>query len=276
MKTIRRITQNDVSIELVGENFKYSKYKTKVIDVNSTTFLPPVDPKIIVCVHLNYKSRLDEMKRPQPPAPTYFLKPTSCLNSHKEPVIRPPQCQFLNYEGEIALVVGKKTQNISLEDAPEYIAGYTIANDFGLHDFRETDQNSMVRVKGFNTLGVLGPDLAIGWDYRNKIIRTRVDKMIVQEANTNDMIWSPEYLLSDLSRSITFNKGDVILTGTPSNSRPVSPGCVVSVEVEGLGVLENPIIEGELCINDKLGAQPMDTTAIRKIALGSDYKEEIL
>ena len=276
MKTIRRIVQNNVSIELVGENFKYSKYETKDINGNSTRFLPPVDPKTIVCIHLNYKSRLNEMKRSQPPAPTYFLKPTSCLNSHKEPVIRPPLCQFLNYEGEIALVVGKKTHNVSIEDAPKHIAGYTIANDFGLHDFRETDQNSMVRVKGFNTLGVLGPDLAIGWDYRNKMIRTRVDKMIVQEENTDDMIWSPEYLLSDLSRSITFNKGDIILTGTPSNSRPVSPGCVVSVEVEGLGLLENPIIEGERRINDKLGAQPMDTTAIREIALGSDYKEKSL
>ena len=92
----------------------------------------------------------------------------------------------------------------------------------------------------------------------------------MQESNTNEMIWSPEYLLADLSRSITFNEGDVILTGTPSNSRPVSPGSIVSVEVEGLGILENPIVEGEYSIEGKFGAQPMDTPEIRAIALGSD------
>ena len=270
MKTIRRIWHKGIPIELSGENFNYSDDRKQGPGLDCPKFLPPVEPSIIVCIHLNYRSRLNEMKRQQPPAPTYFLKPISCLNSHKEPVIRPPSCQFLNYEGEIALVVGKKTHNISVENASDYIAGYTIANDFGLHDFRETDQNSMVRVKGFNSLGVLGPDLALGWDYRNKMIRTRVNDMIMQESNTNEMIWSPEYLLADLSRSITFNEGDVILTGTPSNSRPVSPGSIVSVEVEGLGILENPIVEGEYSIEGKFGAQPMDTPEIRAIALGSD------
>ena len=95
---------------------------------------------------------------------------------------------------------------------------------------------------------------------------------MVQESNTNDMMWSPEYLLSDLSRSITFEEGDIILTGTPSNSRPVEPGSVVKVEVEGLGVLQNKIVEGRDSLLKGYGAQPNDTEHIRSVSLGSDNK----
>ncbi len=271
MKTIRRIKKNDRVIKLVGNNFEYLDQNNELIAVEELQCVPPSDPKVIVCIHLNYRSRLEEMQKSQPRAPTYFLKPVSCLNYHRGNVVRPLGCQFLNYEGEIALIVGKRAENLTPEIAKDYIAGYTIANDFGLHDFRETDQNSMVRVKGFNSLGCVGPDIVCDWDYRNKAIKTFVDNNIVQDSNTNEMIWNPEYLLADLSRSITFEKGDLILTGTPANSRPVSPGSVVKVEVEGLGILENTIVQGKDIINTGWGAVPMDTTAIREIALGSDH-----
>ena len=270
MKTIRRIKINDKVKILNGENFSYKEISNSESDLLRYKFLPPVEPKVIVCVHLNYRSRLNELKRVQPEAPTYFLKPTSCINSHLSDVIRPPECQFLNYEGEIALVVGKKAKNIELNNASEYIMGYTIANDFGLHDFRDTDENSMVRVKGTDTLGVVGPDIALNWDYRNKSIKTYVNDKIVQKSNTNDMLWSPEYLLTDLSRSITFNKGDLILTGTPANSRPVEINSKVKVEVEGLGVLENFIAAGKSSFAKGIGAAPKDSDHIRSVSLGSD------
>ena len=272
MKTIRRIQINDEVKVLSGFNFSYKEIDNADNNLSRYKYLPPVDPKVIVCVHLNYRSRLNELKRVQPEAPTYFLKPTSCINSHLGEVIRPPECKFLNYEGEIALVVGKKAKNIDLNNASEYIMGYTIANDFGLHDFRDTDENSMVRVKGSDTLGSVGPDIAINWDYRNKNITTYVDDTIVQKSNTNDMLWSPEYLLTDLSKSITLNKGDLILTGTPENSRPVEPGSVVKVEVENLGVLENKIVEGKSLLSQGVGAMPKDSNHIRTISLGSDNK----
>ena len=270
MKTIRKILLNGKPITLRGKNFKYDNVDEKRIKNSNFKFLFPVKPKIIVCVHLNYKSRLDELKRVQPEAPTYFLKPVSCINYHLEKVIRPTGCKFLNYEGEIALVVGKKAKNINFEEAHKYIMGYTIANDFGLHDFRDTDENSMVRVKGTDTLGVVGPDIALNWDYRNKSIKTYVNDKIVQKSNTDDMLWSPEYLLTDLSRSITFNKGDLILTGTPANSRPVEINSKVKVEVEGLGVLENTIAEGKSLFAEGIGAAPKDSDHIRSISLGSD------
>ena len=272
MKTIRRLIIDGSKKELIGDDGNYIYKKGKKIIVSEYEHLSPVLPKVIVCIHLNYRSRLNELGRSQPEAPTYFLKPVSCLNSHKKSVIRPQGCKFLNYEGEIALVVGKTAKNIELKHANEYIWGYTIANDFGLHDFRDTDENSMVRVKGSDTLGVVGPELVIGWDYRNKIIRTLVDDKIVQESNTADMMWSPEYLLADLSRSITFEKGDLILTGTPSNSRPVEPGSIVKVEVEGLGTLENKIQAGKLTLLKDCGAIPKNSEHIRSISYGSDNK----
>ena len=269
MKTIRRIILNNDKKVLYGNDGIY----TELNNISSKyKFLPPVEPSVIVCVHLNYRSRLDELQRVQPEAPTYFLKPVSCINSHLGEIIRPLGCKFLNYEGEIALVVGKTAKNIDLKDASDYILGYTIANDFGLHDFRDTDENSMVRVKGSDTLGAVGPDVVVNWDYKDKNITTYVNDKIVQKSNTNDMLWSPEYLLADLSKSITFNKGDLILTGTPANSRPVEPGSIVKVEVESLGVLENIIVEGKTSLSKGVGAMPKDSNHIRSISLGSDNK----
>jgi len=269
MQTFRRIILDNKIKTVYGNDGIYS-------EINNSSqkykLLAPVEPNVIVCVHLNYRSRLNELKRVQPDAPTYFLKPTSCINSHLGEVIRPLGCKFLNYEGEIALVVGKTAKNIDLKDAGDYILGYTIANDFGLHDFRDTDENSMVRVKGSDTLGAVGPDVVVNWDYKDKNITTYVNDKIVQKSNTNDMLWSPEYLLADLSKSITFNKGDLILTGTPANSRPVEPGSIVKVEVEGLGVLKNKIVEGETSLTKGVGAMPKDSNHIRSISLGSDNK----
>ena len=275
MKTLRRILLDGNPKTLTGEDSNYFDDEGKKISLSNCEHLPPVIPRVIVCVHLNYKSRLEELGRSQPVAPTYFLKPISCINSHMNEVIRPAGCKFLNYEGEIALVVGKKAKNIEIEEAHKYILGYTIANDFGLHDFRDTDENSMVRVKGTDTLGAVGPELVVGWDYRDKVIKTYVNDELVQESNTNDMIWNPEYLLSDLSRSITFEKGDLILTGTPSNSRPVEPGSTVRVEVEGLGVLQNIIKEGKDTLLKGYGAEPKDSEHIRSVSLGSDNKKNI-
>lgn len=230
--------------------------------------LPPVVPAKIICTHLTYRSRVDELRRTPPPAPTYFHKPVSCLNVHGGKVVRPLGCQFLNYEGEVAIVIGRVTRNVSIEEAADSIAGYTIANDFGLHDFRDTDQGSMLRVKGSDTLGALGPGLVSGWDFWNKRVRTLVNGEVVQDGGTDEMLWDMHYLVADLARTITLMPGDVILSGTPANSRPVQPGDEVSVEVEGLGTLTNTVVAGESGIPDGFGAQPSESEAVRAVALG--------
>ena len=234
--------------------------------------LAPCQPTKIICIHLNYESRVREFMAKMPPAPTYFHKPISSLNAHGGTVVRPPRCKYLNYEGEIAIVIGRECRHIAPSEAAEHIAGYTIANDYGLHDFRDTDSGSMLRVKGSDTLCPLGPALVADWDFHGKQIRTLVNGDVRQDGTTDEMVWDMHYLVADIARTITLMPGDVILSGTPANSRPVHPGDVVDVEVEGLGTLRNTIVEGSVAIRDDVGAQPSESEEVISTALGGDWE----
>src|SRR5262249_32316875 len=240
------------------------------VPVADAQHLAPVEPTKIICVHLNYRSRVDEFLAKLGPAPTYFHKPISALNAHGGEVVRPERCRFLNYEGEIAIVIGRETRNVSPGQAGASIAGYTIANDYGLHDFRDTDAGSMLRVKGSDTLCPLGPGLVDDWDFHGKRIRTLVNGDVVQDGNTDEMVWDMHYLVADIARTITLVPGDVILSGTPANSRPVQPGDEVSVEVEGLGTLTNRIGAGP-AVGGGGGARPAESEGVVPPAFGGDW-----
>ncbi|WP_344338375.1 fumarylacetoacetate hydrolase family protein, partial [Kitasatospora putterlickiae] len=234
--------------------------------------LPPVVPSKVVAVHLNHRSRVEEFQIELTPTPTYFHKPTSALNAHRGAIVRPDGCQYLNYEGEVAIVIGRTCRNISPAEAGEYIAGYTVANDYGLHDFRDTDAGSMLRVKGSDTLCPLGPGLVTDWDFHGKYLRTYVNGEIVQDGSTDEMEWDMHYLVADIARTITLYPGDVLLSGTPANSRPVRPGDVVEVEVEGLGRLTNHIVTGPVPVRDDCGAQPTESEEVLSTAFGGDWE----
>jgi 2-keto-4-pentenoate hydratase/2-oxohepta-3-ene-1,7-dioic acid hydratase in catechol pathway len=242
------------------------------VAADDAVHLPPVEPTKILCVHLNYESRRAEFQAKLGAAPTYFHKPISSLNGHGGEVVRPPRCRFLNYEGEIAIVIGTRTAHIAPSDAGASIRGFTVANDFGLHDFRDTDAGSMLRVKGSDTLCPLGPGLVEDWDFRGKRIETRVNGRTAQSGTTEEMIWDMYYLVADLARTLTLEPGDVILSGTPANSRPVEPGDVVEVEVEGLGILRNTIVEGSVPVREDVGAQPSASEEVVSTSLGGDWE----
>jgi 5-oxopent-3-ene-1,2,5-tricarboxylate decarboxylase/2-hydroxyhepta-2,4-diene-1,7-dioate isomerase len=251
--------------ELVADDGR----RVKIADANH---LPPVIPSKIICVHLNHVSRVKEFQIKLSATPTYFQKPTSSLNSHRGEIVRPKRCKWLNYEGEVAIVIGRRCRNISQKEAGDYIRGYTVANDYGLHDFRDTDAGSMLRVKGSDTLCPLGPGLVEGWDFHNKYLRTYVNGQLKQDGNTAEMTWDMHYLVADIARNITLEPGDVLLSGTPANSRPVQPGDVVEVEVEGLGRLSNTIVEGPEPIRDDIGAQPSESEEVLSTAQGGDWE----
>ena len=234
--------------------------------------LPPVTPTKIIAVHLNHRSRVAEFGSTLPPAPTYFHKPVSALVGHGGAVVRPWNCRYLNYEGEVAIVIGRTCRGVPPAEAGEYIAGYTIANDFGLHDFRDTDAGSMLRVKGSDTMAPLGPGLVTGWDFRGKRLRTYVNGAVVQDGSTDEMQWDMHYLVADIARTITLYPGDVVLSGTPANSRPVQPGDQVEVEVDGLGKLVNHIVEGPHRVPAGYGAQPTASEEVLSTALGGDWE----
>jgi 5-oxopent-3-ene-1,2,5-tricarboxylate decarboxylase/2-hydroxyhepta-2,4-diene-1,7-dioate isomerase len=242
------------------------------VSIEDAIHLPPSEPTKIVAVHLNYDSRTKEFMTRLPAAPTYFHKPTTALNSHRGAVVRPAGCKWLNYEGEIAIIIGRTCRNVSPSEAGDYIAGYSVANDYGLHDFRDTDAGSMLRVKGSDTLCPVGPGLVTDWDFHGKQIRTLVNGVVKQDANTDEMEWDMHYLVADIARTITLLPGDMLLSGTPANSRPVQPGDVVEVEVEGLGRLTNYIVEGPTPIRSDVGAQPSESEEVISTALGGDWE----
>ncbi|MGZ8607530.1 MAG: fumarylacetoacetate hydrolase family protein [Actinomycetota bacterium] len=268
----RRILLDGVPTGVVRDGEELVAGDRRRIAVGSAAHLPPCEPTKIVCIHLSYESRVKEFLATLPSAPTYFHKPVSALNAHGGEVVRPPRCRYLNYEGEIAIVIGRECRNVAPEDAAAYIAGYTIANDFGLHDLRETDAGSMLRVKGSDTLCPLGPGLIDDWDFHGKRIRTLVNGDVRQDGSTDEMVWDMHSLVADIARTITLVPGDVILSGTPANSRPVEPGDVVEVEVEGLGTLRNTIVEGPTPIREDVGAQPSSSEEVVSTALGGDWE----
>ncbi|MFC3051978.1 fumarylacetoacetate hydrolase family protein [Kordiimonas pumila] len=244
----------------------------RTLAISDAVHLPPCKPSKIICVHLNYQSRVDEFITKLPAAPTYFHKPITALNSHDGDIVRPERCKWLNYEGEIAIIIGRHCRNVSPEEAGHYIAGYAPANDYGLHDFRDTDAGSMLRVKGSDTLCPIGPGIVDDWDFRGKQIRTIVNGEIKQNSTTDEMEWDMHYLVADIARTITLEPGDVLLSGTPANSRPVQPGDVVEVEVEGLGTLRNRIVHGPTPIRGDVGAQPTESEEVISTAMGGDWE----
>jgi 5-oxopent-3-ene-1,2,5-tricarboxylate decarboxylase/2-hydroxyhepta-2,4-diene-1,7-dioate isomerase len=260
--------------ELDGDTVRADGLELKLDEVRR--WLPAVEPGKILATHLTYRSRAEEYRMAQlPRTPSYFMKPRSSLSAHREPVVRPKGCRFLNYEGEIAVVIGRRCRGASLDDALDYVRGYTVANDWGVHDFRHADRGSMLRVKGQDGFCPLGPALvdAADVDPNDLTIRTFVNGELVQEGDTGgDLLFSFAYQVADLSRLVTLEPGDVLLTGTPANSRPVEPGDVVAVEVDGIGRLENTVEQSEEEL-EPVGEQPAVTAQTLHVALAMPEDE---
>lgn len=272
MTEYRRILLDGYPTQVVRRGDELVAHDGRVVPIANAVHLAPAEPTKIIAVHLNFDSRTQEFMTKLPAAPTYFHKPITALNSHGGAIVRPAGCNWLNYEGEIVIVIGKTCRNIAPEDAAEYIAGYTVGNDYGLHDFRDTDAGSMLRVKGSDTLAPVGPGLVTDWDFRDKMLRTYVNGEVKQEDNTDNMEWDMHYLVADIARTITLVPGDMLFAGTPANSRPVQPGDVVEVEVDGLGRLTNHIVEGPTPIRTDVGAQPTESEEVVSTAMGGDWE----
>jgi 5-oxopent-3-ene-1,2,5-tricarboxylate decarboxylase / 2-hydroxyhepta-2,4-diene-1,7-dioate isomerase len=243
------------------------------------TFLAPVEPTKIIAVHLSYRSRVEEYGARIPSEPSYFLKPPSTLNGHRAVVRRPSGARFLNYEGELAVVVGRRMRGVPEEEALGYVAGYAPANDLGLHDFRHADRGSMLRVKGQDGFLPIGPALvpAEQFDPTSFELRTFLNGEVVQQGDAGDMLFGVAYQLADLCRLITLEPGDVVLTGTPANSRPMEPGDVVEVEIDGLGRLSNRVVDWPVDLRGA-GVQPevSPNTLHVALAIAEDEAERLV
>jgi 5-oxopent-3-ene-1,2,5-tricarboxylate decarboxylase/2-hydroxyhepta-2,4-diene-1,7-dioate isomerase len=221
---------------------------TRIADADAR-YLPPVRPSKILAVHLTYRSRIEEYAAHTPAEPSYFVKPPSTLNAHRGEIRRPTGTKFLNYEGELAVVVGRRMKGVSIDDALDHVEGYTVANDVGLHDFRHADRGSMLRVKGQDGFLPIGPAVVTADEWTpddGYTLTTYLNGEVVQRGDADDIIWDYRYQLADLSRLITLEPGDVVLTGTPANSRPMQPGDTVEVEIGGLPRLSNTVVDWDV------------------------------
>jgi len=238
------------------------------------TYLAPAEPTKILAVHLTYRSRVEEYVARTPPEPSYFVKPPSTLNGHRGVVRRPRGTKFLNYEGELAVVIGRRMHGVPMEEALSYVAGYTCANDVGLHDFRHADRGSMLRVKGQDGFLPLGPEFvpADEFDPEDFTLTTYLNGEVMQEGGSDDLIFPVAYQLADLCRLITLEPGDVVLTGTPANSRPMEPGDVVEVEIDGIGRLSNTVEEWDVDLSGP-GEQPETSANTLHVALAVSEEE---
>ncbi|HLI37180.1 MAG TPA: fumarylacetoacetate hydrolase family protein [Streptosporangiaceae bacterium] len=196
----------------------------------------PVPPSKVIAVHLNYRSRAAQRGR-MPEFPSYFLKPPSSLCGTGDEVIRPAGCELLAFEGEIALVIGERTRGVSPADGWGRVRWVTAANDLGVYDLRYADRGSNLRSKGADGFTPVGPELldAHGLDPAALRVRTWVNGELAQADTTGNLLFSFGHLVADLSRLMTLEPGDLILTGTPAGASVLHPGDVVEVEVDGGG-----------------------------------------
>lgn len=249
----------------------------RLVDPQTVTHLPPVNPSKIIAVHISYRSRsMETRNKPKPTdTPTYFMKPTTSLNGHDGQILKPADCRYLNYESEYAVVIGRTCRNVLPDEAWDYIEGFCPALDMGLQDFRDTDQGSMLRVKGADTLLPIGPGIVRGVNLFEQTLRTYRNGRVVQEAHIGDeTIWGPHYVIADIARHITLMPGDVILMGTPCHSRSVDAGDLVECEITGLGRLSGRVVQVDAPRAAALGVghPPGDSPEVRRVALGFDER----
>lgn len=209
-------------------------------------WLPPVEPRKIIGLALNFADHAEELGLEKPPDPALFLKPTSSLIGHRTPVVYPSGVTYLHYEVELAVVIGRRCRGVPAGRALEVVAGYTVANDVTVRDFITNYYRPPVKAKGFDTFCPLGPYLVEDEieDPGQLALRTLVNGEVRQEGNTRQFVYSVPELIEYISFFMTLEPGDVILTGTPKGISHVYPGDVMRCEVEGLGALENPVVAG--------------------------------
>jgi len=205
-----------------------------------------VSPSKIVCVGRNYAEHAKELGNPMPEEPLIFLKPPSAVIGDGEPIVLPPQSQRVEHEGEIAVVVGARLKRVGEQQALNGIAGITCANDVTARDLQKTD-GQWTRAKGFDTFCPVGPRVVplkgLG-DLSKLELRCRVNGQLRQQGKATDMAFPIPTVLCYISRIMTLEPGDLVLTGTPAGIGSLVAGDVVEVEISGVGVLRNPVVAG--------------------------------
>lgn len=210
----------------------------------SVQLLAPCVPTKIIGVGRNYADHAAEMGNEPPKEPLLFFKPPSSLNRPGGDIAYPPQSSRVDYEGELAVVIGKQCSNASRKQALDFVLGYTICNDVTARDLQESD-GQWARAKGFDTFAPLGPCIVTDLDPSALRVQTSLNGALVQDCATNLLIFDVPALIEYISAAFTLEPGDVISTGTPSGVGPMKPGDVVTVRIKGIGELTNRVVKAQ-------------------------------
>ena len=225
----------NADVETILENMVES-HSLEDIDI-----LPPTDPSKIVCIGLNYKDHAAELNLELPESPVIFIKPSTTVNRADGIIIYPRISKQVDYEGELAVVIGKDAMQLSVEEADDHIFGYTVINDVTARDFTLKD-GQWTRGKSCDGFAPIGPCIETDLDPLNQRIVTKVNGEIKQNSNTNQMIFSPQEIISYVSQTMTLKAGDVIATGTPPGVGPMDADSIVEVTIEDIGTLKNHLV----------------------------------
>lgn len=227
-----------------GDPFTGMSPTGQVDDVADVVVLAPVQRPRIFGFAYNYASHVDETDREIPEVPVCFMKPSTAVVGPGDAIVYPADGELIHFEGELVVVIGKEARHVKASEAHEYILGYTCGNDVSdrVVQRKESRYGTLLIGKGQDTFAPLGPVVATGLDPAALTLTTRVNGAVVQRAGTADLLLPVPELVSYLSRHLTLLPGDVIMTGTPSGVGPIRPGDEVEVEIEGIGVLRNPVV----------------------------------
>jgi len=239
------VLEDTTVYELDGDIFASPARSGRSMPLADLTLLAPVEPSKVIAVGLNYRSHIEEGRShigdsPVAEYPGLFAKfPTSIIGPDAE-IIIPSDAGNVHYEGELVVVIGSTTKNVSIEDAANHIFGVTAGNDVSERAWQGADLQ-WLRAKGSDTFGPIGPAIVTGLDYNDLLVETRLNGEARQSASSEDLLFGVDYIVSYISRYVTLYPGDVIFTGTPGSTRAMKPGDVVEIEVQGVGVLRNTV-----------------------------------
>lgn len=228
--------------EIEGSMFDGYVVTDKTHNPDSVEFLPPVLPSKFACIARNYVAHAKELGNEVPTTPMIFLKPSTAVNSHGGEVVIPTESSQVDYEGELAIVIGKKCRRVKKEDAESVIFGFTCLNDFTARDLQKQD-TKFTRAKSFDTFAPFGPYIETEFDWKNAHVKTIKNGEVVQDGTADLMIFDIPTIVEFMSGIMTLLPGDVIATGTPAGVGRADAGDVVEVEIDGIGKLSNKMVD---------------------------------
>ena len=252
MKIVRFAIDGDVrygilkgnSIQAIdGEPYGDLNPSDQFYMLSNVKLLSPCTPSKIVALGLNYHSHVKEVNAPLPNAPLLFLKPSTSVIGTEENIIYPPTSYRVDYEGELAVVIKKPVWLVPVEEALDYVLGYTCFNDVTARDLQYQNKQ-WTRAKGFDTFAAVGPYIETELDPGNATVETYLNGQLKQQGNTSDLIYSVAELINFTSHVMTLLPGDIIATGTPSGIGPMYPGDTVEIKIDGIGTLKNYVVKG--------------------------------